>query len=109
MHVVCCIKQVPDTAQVKIYPETNTLIHSGVVIGEVREIKIDSIRPNYRLVFEEQVILRFCDDIKLRVLQEPILVELIEYWFQIVDGEKRWRACKKIGLSKIKAVILEVI
>jgi electron transfer flavoprotein beta subunit len=30
MHVVCCIKQVPDTAQVKIDPETNTLIRSGV-------------------------------------------------------------------------------
>jgi electron transfer flavoprotein beta subunit len=30
MHVVCCIKQVPDTAQVKIDPETNTLIRYGV-------------------------------------------------------------------------------
>lgn len=30
MHIVCCIKQVPDTAEVKIDPETNTLIRSGV-------------------------------------------------------------------------------
>ncbi len=30
MHIVCCIKQVPDTTQVKIDPETNTLIRSGV-------------------------------------------------------------------------------
>ncbi|HVN95681.1 MAG TPA: electron transfer flavoprotein subunit beta/FixA family protein [Syntrophorhabdaceae bacterium] len=30
MHVVCCIKQVPDTAEVKIDPETNTLIRAGV-------------------------------------------------------------------------------
>ena len=30
MHIVCCAKQVPDTAQVKINPETNTLIRSGV-------------------------------------------------------------------------------
>ena len=30
MHIVCCIKQVPDTAQVKIDPQTNTLIRSGV-------------------------------------------------------------------------------
>ncbi|MBU2608489.1 MAG: electron transfer flavoprotein subunit beta/FixA family protein [Chloroflexi bacterium] len=28
--MVCCIKQVPDTAQVKIDPDTNTLIRSGV-------------------------------------------------------------------------------
>jgi electron transfer flavoprotein beta subunit len=30
MHLVCCIKQVPNTAEVKIDPETNTLIRSGV-------------------------------------------------------------------------------
>ena len=30
MNLVCCIKQVPDTAEVKIDPETNTLIRSGV-------------------------------------------------------------------------------
>ena len=30
MHIVCCMKQVPDTAQVKIDPETNTLVRSGV-------------------------------------------------------------------------------
>jgi electron transfer flavoprotein beta subunit len=30
MHIVCCIKQVPDTTQVKIDPITNTLIRAGV-------------------------------------------------------------------------------
>jgi electron transfer flavoprotein beta subunit len=30
MHFVCCIKQVPDTAEVRIDPETNTLIRAGV-------------------------------------------------------------------------------
>jgi len=30
MHFVCCIKQVPDTAEVRIDPETNTLVRAGV-------------------------------------------------------------------------------
>jgi len=30
MHVVCCLKQVPDTAEIGIDPETNTLIREGV-------------------------------------------------------------------------------
>lgn len=30
MNIVCCVKQVPDTADIKIDPETNTLIRSGV-------------------------------------------------------------------------------
>ena len=30
MHIVCCLKQVPDTAEVKIDPQTNTLVRSGI-------------------------------------------------------------------------------
>jgi len=74
---------------------------------EIRKIEIDKIHPNYRLVYEADILLRLCDDIRSQGLQEPIVVELVEYWFEIVDGEKRWRACKKIGLNKIEAIILE--
>ncbi len=75
---------------------------------EIREIRIDRICPNCCMVYEEDIIVRMCDDIKSRGLQEPIVIELVEYWFRIVDGEKRWRACKRIGLNTIKAVVLEV-
>jgi ParB-like chromosome segregation protein Spo0J len=71
------------------------------------ELEINRIRPNYRLVYEEEVILRLCDDIRAGGLQEPIVVELVEFWFRIIDGEKRWRAYKKLGLTKISAIILE--
>ena len=30
MHIIVCIKQVPDTADVKIDPRTNTLVREGV-------------------------------------------------------------------------------
>lgn len=30
MHIICCIKQVPDTAEIKIDPQSNTLVRSGV-------------------------------------------------------------------------------
>jgi ParB family chromosome partitioning protein len=74
---------------------------------EIRQIRIDRISPNYRLVFEEEVIQRLCGDIASRGLQEPITVGLVEYCFEIIDGEKRWRACKKIGWETISAVIVE--
>lgn len=46
MHIVCCLKQVPDTAQVKIDPETNTLVRAG----------IESILNPFDLVAIEQAI-----------------------------------------------------
>ena len=74
---------------------------------DIREIKIDKIRPNYRLIYEETAILALCDDILCRGIQEPIVVERVANWFRIVDGEKRWRACKKLGLVKVKVRIIE--
>jgi electron transfer flavoprotein beta subunit len=46
MNIVCCLKQVPDTAQVKIDPETNTLVRAGV----------ESIINPYDLVALEQAV-----------------------------------------------------
>jgi electron transfer flavoprotein beta subunit len=46
MNIVCCLKQVPDTAQIKIDPETNTLIRAGV----------ESILNPYDLVALEQAV-----------------------------------------------------
>lgn len=77
------------------------------MLQEIREIEIFRIQPNRRLIFEEEVILRLCRDIERNGLEEPIMVELVDYWFRIIEGEKRWRACKKVGLNRVKAVILE--
>jgi electron transfer flavoprotein beta subunit len=46
MHTVCCLKQVPDTAQVKLDPETNTLVRAG----------IESILNPFDLVALEQAV-----------------------------------------------------
>jgi ParB family chromosome partitioning protein len=77
-----------------------------MVLREIRQIKIDKVMPNRRLVFDEDTILSLCDDIQCNGMKEPIIVEMVGFNFQIIDGEKRWRACKKIGLTKIRAEIL---
>ncbi len=46
MHIVCCLKQVPDTADVKIDPETNTLVREG----------LESILNPYDLVAVEMAV-----------------------------------------------------
>jgi ParB family chromosome partitioning protein len=76
------------------------------MIKEMRQVRIDKIQPNRRLVFDEDVIVRLCDDIRCNGMREPIIVEMVGYHFQIIDGEKRWRACKKIGLAEVKAEII---
>lgn len=76
-----------------------------MISAEIMEVEIDKIHPNRRLVFEQAVILRLCVDIQDRGLLEPIEVEPVEYWFEIIDGEKRWRACKKVGMKRVTVKI----
>jgi len=78
-----------------------------MVVREIRQVRIDKILPNRRLIFEEEIILHLCDDIRCNGLREPIVVEESGFYFLIIDGEKRWRACKKIGMLKITAEIIQ--
>ena len=77
-----------------------------MVLREIRQVRIDKIWPNRRLIFEEETIIRLCDDIRCNGLKEPIILEESGFYFLIIDGEKRWRACKKIGMKKIQAEII---
>ena len=77
-----------------------------MVLREIRQIRIDKILPNRRIIFEEDTILSLCYDIRCNGLREPIIVETDGFNFLIIDGEKRWRACRKIGMAKIKAEII---
>lgn len=48
MHVIVCIKQVPDTANVRINPETNTLVREGVA-GIINPFDTYAIEESLRL------------------------------------------------------------
>ena len=81
----------------------------SVPIG--RTIKIDAIDPNPdqpRRDFAHLLIETLAESIKVDGLLEPILVRPIGDRFQIVHGERRWRASKLAGLEEIDAVVRDM-
>ena len=75
---------------------------------KIEWIKIEVIKPNRRLVCRVESVEKLIESIRAEGLREPIEIYFTGEEFRIIDGEKRWRACKKIGFRKIKAVIMEV-
>lgn len=75
---------------------------------ELIEIDLDLIEPN-----AEQPRTRFTDDsledlaqsIRANGIVQPIIVRRKGSKFQIVAGERRWRASQKVGLQKIPAIV----
>lgn len=81
--------------------------------GGPTEIEIDKIRRNPkqpRRTFDEASLQELADSLKAKGVLQPILVrpdpkEKNEY--QIIAGERRWRAARLAGLTRIPAVIRE--
>lgn len=78
---------------------------------EFIEIDLDLIEPNSeqpRLRFEEQGLDDLAQSIKVNGIVQPIIVRRKGGKYQLVAGERRWRASQKAGLQKIPAIIKEI-
>ena len=63
----------------------------------VQMMKISMIEPNReqpRKKFEEDALLELADSIKLHGVLQPLLVRKIKDYYEIIAGERRWRAAK---------------
>ena len=73
------------------------------------EIRISEIEPNKnqpRKNFDETALAELADSISEHGLLQPILVRPTPSGrYQIVAGERRWRACRKAGLKTVKAQV----
>ena len=78
----------------------------------VRIVPVDHIEPNPeqpRLVFEQDALDELTASIREHGVLQPILVRpLGPNTYQIVAGERRWRASKQAGLDTIPALIEEI-
>ncbi|MDH3633100.1 MAG: ParB/RepB/Spo0J family partition protein [Gammaproteobacteria bacterium] len=75
------------------------------------EIDIDRIqRGKYqpRQVFEQESLQELADSIRVQGIVQPIVVRAEGSHFELVAGERRWRAAQLAGLQKIPAVIREL-
>ncbi len=74
---------------------------------EMMEIEVERIRPNLRLIFYQEALERFCHYVRCGGEIEPLQVWFDGEGFRIWDGEKRWRVCKKLGIRRVKAFLLD--
>ncbi|MCP1111102.1 ParB family chromosome partitioning protein [Lachnospiraceae bacterium PM6-15] len=70
--------------------------------------KIEPNRDQPRKYFNEDSIIELTESIKQNGVIFPIMVNRKDDYYQIVAGERRWRASKAAGLKEIPAVIKEL-
>lgn len=83
---------------------------NGAEGGDTHTLRISEIEPNRkqpRQYFDEAAIAELADSIRQHGLIQPIVVRPMEEGYQIVAGERRWRACRMLGMSEVPVVIKE--
>lgn len=74
-------------------------------------VKITMVEPNRdqpRKNFDEDALQELADSIKQFGLLQPILVQPRDGYYEIVAGERRWRAAKLAGLKEVPVIIRDL-
>jgi ParB family chromosome partitioning protein len=76
---------------------------------ELRQLPVDLISPNPhqpRTAFEDEALVGLADSIRARGILQPVLVRpLVGGRFELIAGERRWRAARLAGLETIPAIV----
>ena len=81
-----------------------------VVVKEPAEVKvrISQVEPNKeqpRKYFDEDALIELSESIKQYGVLQPLLVQKKDNYYEIIAGERRWRAAKLAGVKEIPVVI----
>ena len=71
-------------------------------------VKITEIEPNRqqpRKNFNEDALMELAESIKIHGVIEPLIVQKREGYYEIIAGERRWRACKLAGVKEVPVVV----
>ena len=77
----------------------------GEVIEQIKLIDIEPNKNQPRRKFDEESIEELAESIKIYGVIQPIIVTKKDDYYQIIAGERRWRASKKAGLTEIPCIV----
>ena len=83
----------------------------GMPAGDILQLRIDDIRPNPFQprdsvggeAFEELVA-----SVREHGVLQPVLVRRAGEGYELIAGERRWRACKQVGLDAVPAMVRDI-
>ena len=86
--------------------EENKTESRGISYIEINDIKPNSNQP--RKTFDEEKLDELASSIKEHGLIQPVVLRSVKNGYEIVAGERRWRAARKIGLKEIPCIVKEL-
>ncbi len=103
-------KQPEKIIETVIEKVVETVVEEKIVYGE-QLVKISLVEPNReqpRKQFEEDALIELSESIKQFGVLQPLLVLKKDDYYEIIAGERRWRAAKLAGVKEIPVIIKDL-
>lgn len=101
-----------NVSQNEIQQETSVAQESSPIDGQLKKLPIDVLRPGKyqpRKQISESELEELANSIRAQGVIQPIVVRPVEnHLYEIIAGERRWRAAQLAGLTYIPAVIRDI-
>ncbi len=81
-------------------------LEGGILFLDINDIKPNSNQPRKR--FSEEKIEELAKSIEIHGIIQPIMVRTAGQGYEIVAGERRWRAARKASIKKVPCIVREL-
>lgn len=100
---------IPDNKSIKsVTPDKSAEAKKEEEKAGVQTMKINEVEPNRdqpRKNFDEDALLELSDSIKQFGVLQPLLVRKRKDYYEIIAGERRWRAAKLAGVKEVPVIV----
>ncbi len=98
---------IPNNANIKTEEKTdeNSIQEKAEVFVKLSQVEPNKSQP--RKNFNEDSLIELSESIKQFGIIQPLIVQKKEDYYEIIAGERRWRAAKLAGLKEIPVIIRE--
>lgn len=86
-------------------PVKKEVVNAGSIMMKINDVEPNRDQP--RKHFEEDALLELADSIKQFGILQPLIVQKRNDYYEIIAGERRWRAAKQAGVKEVPVIIKE--
>ena len=98
-------KSPPELEVVPTAPNVDESAPTGVLKVPLRSVRPCPFQP--RKDFSEEALRELADSIRERGIVQPLVVRPVDNGYELIAGERRWRAAQLLGLTEVPIVIRE--
>lgn len=98
--------QTTETGKATPEPQSKETVENTVILVDINDIKPNENQP--RKNFDAEKISELADSIKEHGIIQPLVLRKSKRGYELVAGERRWRAAREAGLKKIPGIVKEL-